>query len=339
MRRSRVEALYSMVQDLAFYRGIPFARQRNSNLLGSVGRLLFAVLPRELKNSNSFRKFVDALQPTPSRPANRFLAARRRGVLPQIEILIAAAEKDFDIINCTIEAAILSSLNPVSLVKVVVPRASVAVASESLSPIAEVHSEDDFLPIDLLNAASRFQPIGRAGWVAQQLIGLYGAWSSDSRGVLVLDSDTLLAGTRVWLTNSGIQPLSFSYEYHQPYESHASRVWGKRHRHHFLSYITHYMMMQPDILKKMFPRLEDIVRWVELADPGEPSGLADYHSYGRWISDNRRNRIRFERWSNITSDYGRLDGTPEERVLFLQHEFPEALSFSSHSWARKPNEE
>lgn len=302
-----------------------------------VGRSLFSVLPRELKNKNTFRQFVDALQPTPSRPAKLILGDRRPDVLPQIEILIAAAEKDFDIINVTIEAAILSSLNPVSLVKVVVPSVNVAAAKQRLSQVAEVHSEDDFLPEDLLNAASQFQPIGRAGWVTQQLIGLYGAWSCQSSGVLVLDSDTLLAGKRVWLTNSGIQPLSFSYEYHQPYESHASRVWGRRRRHHFLSYISHYMMMQSDILRNMFPRLKDIVRWVELADPGEPSGLADYHSYGRWISDNCRNRIRFERWSNISLDYGRLDGSTEERVMWLQREFPEALSFSSHSWARKQN--
>ena len=327
--------LSARLQDWAFYSGIPLARRHNSALAGLLGRAFFAALPSVAKDKNSLRQFVDSLQPVSPLRRSRTPRANREN-LPKIDILVAAVEKDFAILKLTIEAAILSSQNPVSSVRVVVPTKSVADAEEALSAIAEVTAEEIFLPSELVIAASRFDQIGRTGWVTQQLIGLYGAWSSKSPGVLVLDSDTLLVGERVWLTESGVQPLSFSYEYHQPYESHASRVWGKRRSNHFLSFVTHFMLMQPDIVRQMFPTLEDLVRWADMSDLGEFSGLADYHSYGRWISDNRPRRIRFERWSNIPSNFEQSDGSTKGRIERLLKEHPDALSFSSHSWARNP---
>jgi len=334
--KARALNLSARLQDWAFYSGIPLARQHNSALAGLLGRVFFAALPSVTKDKNSLREFVDSLQPISPLRRSRTPNEIHEN-LPKIDILVAAVEKDFAILKLTIEAAILSSLNPVSSVRVVVPRNSVADAEEALGAIAEVTSEEIFLPSALANAASRFETIGRTGWVTQQLIGFYGAWSSKSPGVLVLDSDTLLVGERVWLTESGVQPLSISYEYHQPYESHASRIWGKRRRNHFLSFVTHYMLMQPAVVRQMFPTLADLVRWADMSDLGELSGLADYHSYGRWISDNRPRQIRFERWSNISSDFEWSDGSTKERVEKLIKAHPDALSFSSHSWARNPH--
>lgn len=328
--------LSARLQDWAFYSGMPLGIRHDSALLGLLGRAVFAALPGVTKDKNSLRQFVDSLQPISPLKRSRTLRANQEN-LPKIDILVAAVEKDFDTLKFTIEAAILSSQNPVSSVRVVVPRRSVADAQNVLSTIAEVTAEEIFLPQALMDAATRFEQIGRTGWVIQQLIGLYGAWSSKSPGVLVLDSDTLLAGERVWLTKSGVQPLSFSYEYHQPYESHASRVWGKRRSYHFLSFVTHYMLMQPDVVRQMFPTLEDFVRWTAVSDLGEFSGLADYHSYGRWISDNRPGRVRFERWSNISTDWGQLVGSTEEKIARLLKMHPDALSFSSHFWARNPH--
>ena len=333
-----VGILSTRIQDWAFYSGVPLAREQNSALLGRVGRLVFAARPATTKNKDSMRMLVDTLQPVA--PLTRKVRPRKRkNSLPEIEILVAAVEKDLDLLRNTLEAAQQFSQNPISRVRVVVPRQSLQRAQETLASMAEVVAEEAFLPPEIRRAVSRFATIGRKGWVTQQFIGLYGAWSSPSRGVLVLDSDTLLAGDRVWLTESLVQTLSFSYEYHEPYEVHATRVWGKRRRYHFLSFVTHYMLMQPDIVKEMFPALGDFVRWADLADLRDFSGLADYHCYGRWITDNLPHRITFERWSNISADFGQPNSSTRQKIATLKELHPHARSFSSHSWARRPHKE
>lgn len=252
--------------------------------------------------------------------------------LPPIELLVASTAKDFHHVHRSILGAVNSSRNRVAKVRVVVPRQELERARAFEWP-GEVISEEVFLPAELLEAADRFSSIGRRGWVVQQLIALYGTWRSEEAGVLVMNSDTTLTANKTWLTSSGVQTLSFSHEYHRPYEVHCQRVWGDRKRHLGLSYVTHYMLMQPEILKEMFPGISHLAAWARFGDLAEPSAVAEFHTYGRWINDNYPHRVKMSRWGNIAARLDDLEEVePIRQVQEIKNRFPGILSVSDHSY-------
>lgn len=300
---------------------------RFSNVsVGFFARAFFSALPAGARNRNRVRRAVDnfhAVDP---------LRRPHRSTLPPIDVLIASTAKDFMHVSRAILSAKVFSKNPIADVLVVIPRRDVALARE-FDWLDHVVAEEDFLPEKLLLAAGRFQEISRSGWVIQQLISLYGAWKSPATGVLVVDSDTTFIAERTWIESSGRQILSFSYENHTPYEAHCERIWGPRKCHKDLSYVTHYMLMQPRILRKMFPSLGHFVMWLEKADLTESSGLADYHSYGRWLVDNEPRSVKIARWGNTASTLEGLDELEGiEQLRQLKRLFPGYLSVSAHSY-------
>ena len=114
--RMLFENLVSGAQDFGHYSLSPWAYNRDSAILGFVGRRIFEMLPPRLKNKNTVRRALDTLQPIDPLSKITF-----RGPLPPIDIIIATAEKDFELMDLTIDAAIKSSANPVASVKIVVP--------------------------------------------------------------------------------------------------------------------------------------------------------------------------------------------------------------------------
>ena len=270
------------------------------------------------------RRCVDEIQPEePIRGDNS---------LPGVEIVIACSPKDFDLLPATVTFCMAHVRNAVSAVTVVVPDVEVEAASRLGTP-ADVAGEDALLPPALRKAVREHHPAGRYGWVLQQVIGLYFAWSSESAGVLVLDSDTILTRPRAFLGRDRRQLLSLSHEYFEPYEDHATKVWGPRKRHHGLSYVTHHQLMQPWILREMFPNLDDLAQWVKKAATDHKSPLADYHSYGRWLCDHYPENVSLARWGNKSvarSSFVSLD--PESLQRELSSRFPHYFSVSLHSY-------
>ncbi len=293
-----------------------------SRLLGRLWLAIFAV-SRALPGPIG-RRVADEIQPS--------YPGRKARPLPALEIVIACSPKDFEVLPATIAITSRHLRNPIASATVVVPDASIK-TMPTLGASVNVYGEDELVPKALLAAIRDHHPPGRYGWVLQQIIGLYSAWASDSAGVLVLDSDTPLTRSRALLWPDRSQLLSFSHEYHQPYEEHATRVWGPRKRHLGLSYVTHHQVMQPWVLRQMFPEIHDIVTWVSAASTEEKSPLADYHSYGRWLCDNYPNRVLLGRWANKTvsrRSFSSLEPTALEREIKAR--FPRYFSVSLHSY-------
>ncbi len=137
------------------------------------------------------RRSVDEIQP--DQPI------RVKDSLPGVEIVIACSPKDFELLPATVTVGRAHVRNEVRLVTVVVPDQEVGTTS-GLGVSAEVIGEGALLPPVLTESVRKHHPPGRYGWVLQQVIGLYSAWSSNSAGVLVLDSDTILTRPRAFLS-------------------------------------------------------------------------------------------------------------------------------------------
>lgn len=303
---------------------LKLARANSSSIVGEIW--LAALLATTTAPGPLRRRFLDELQPS--------YPSFQSSDLPPIQVLIASSKKDFGLLPATIASCVQLVSNPIESVHVVVPNHEVETASQ-LGTSAVVLGEDALLPLALKEAVGEHHPTGRYGWVLQQVIGLYFAWSSGSAGVLVLDSDTILTRPRAFLSGDRKQLISLSHEYHEPYEDHATEVWGPLKRHHGLSYVTHHQLMQPWVLREMFPELDDLAEWVLKAATDHKSPLADYHSYGRWFCDNYPKLVSLARWGNKSVARGSFDSLdPESLQLELRARFPHYFSVSLHSYLR-----
>lgn len=276
------------------------------------------------------RRTVDESLPFQPRMASKYP--------PEISVVIPAEAKDFSLLRKTIASAESFSLNPIREVLVIVPKSQEKLARQ-FSDTAQIEIEEAFLPGEIRSAISGHFSPHRRGWATQQVLKLWAVWTSTSPGVLCIDSDTIFTRPRQFLDSSGRQLISFSREYHPPYEAHAERIWGSRRTNINLSFVTHFQLMQPGLVREMFSGVDDVVRWLTESDPCEMSSLSEYHCYGRWISDNRPNLVRFGKWGNVAR---KLD--PDNRddpVLvesILANVPPDVGSVSFHSYMDKESE-
>lgn len=270
------------------------------------------------------RRLLEGIQPTnPLPPSND---------LPAIGIVIAVAEKDFRTARIALESALMSSQNPVDEVIIVVPDGRRRIAENFLEGVSILEEEEIISP-QLMQAISRNHPPERKGWIIQQVAGFQAALRSKNRGVLVLDSDTILLKKRAYITSSSLQILCFSHEYEPQYEYHAQKIWGPRRSYFGLSFVTHFQVMQPEILRAMFPNPESLRRWIEEGDATLRSPIADYHSYGRFILDNFPERVFLARWGNHAlrwTDEFQIDTV--SLIERIQAIHPHALSVSMHRY-------
>jgi hypothetical protein len=271
---------------------------------------------------------VDLLQPKDP-------LALSDGAKVPIDVVTITARDTFDFAETSLKAALASSGNPVRNVFAIVPDDAVEEATQ-LIPSATIVTDSEVLPPPIFDALSHFSDVGRDKWVLCQVLGMYFAHKSDAAGVLIVDADTYLLEKRTWLDSAGNQILSFSYEYHKPYEDHCERLYGPRKRHFGLSYVTHYMLMQPSILHELFPDNDSFIRWIREGRPDQKSAVADYHTYGRWLVDNHPQRAKMARWDNHRVVWPFPTGeTPLgalEQLRTLSHSH---LSASSHRYLEK----
>lgn len=266
------------------------AKRLDSRALGTI-----AIVASQMRGSASqpkyvFRKMVDMLQ-----PKDPLVLSDGAGV--PIDVVTITARDTFDFAETSLMAALASSANPVRNIFAIVPDDAVDEATR-LIPSATIVTDSEVLPPAIFDALSHFSDVGRDKWVLCQVLGMYFARNSDAAGVLIVDADTYLLEKRTWLDFAGNQILSFSYEYHKPYEDHCERLYGPRKRHFGLSYVTHYMLMQPSVLEEIFFDDDSFVRWIREGDPEQKSAVADYHTYGRWLVDNHPQRVKMARWDN-----------------------------------------
>lgn len=295
----------------------------NSRLLGRIALGLSE--KRVLKAHNQFaRKIIDS-----SQPVNPL---RKSSPKPQIDLVMVCSSKDFDTAPLAAESAVLTSENPVSRIRVITPDTATRDAAALVSG-AECIPESTVLPTSILDAVNRHHPRGRRGWILQQTLGLWAARQSESAGVLVLDSDTVLLRRRTFLDAQRRQLVLFSEEYVNAYEEHCEAVWGPRRHLSGISFVTHYQLMQPWVLREMFPTEASMVRWVVLGNTELKSPIADYHSYGRWLTDNYPELAVYGRWRNKALKRSFDPSVAPQRIVQgLQSRHPHRLSVSFHSY-------
>ena len=267
--------------------------------------------------------------------------------LPSIEIAIPSTSKDLPYLVPVIQSAIKNSVNPISRIKVVVPRSELdefdfALRDEVFGMSVEVIDEELLLG-DLTQLCNSVAPTSRRGWLIQQIVKYSCVLNSDSDGVLIIDSDTLLTVPRIWIDNNKTQILMISHEYHLPYQLHylsfRNKIasLGNSESCPRVSYVTHHQLMQPVILREMlggdsrWP--QGLESWINSINFDSQSPACEYHCYGTFLELHKRDAFRFARWGNVAVSRSNY----EKFILRLSkveqnQTFRKICSFSVHAY-------
>jgi hypothetical protein len=184
------------------------------------------------------------------------VALKCEEVLPQVEVLITAAQKELNFINFVIQATIENSLNPIQQVTIAVPKDSMSDFFNETARINEravpifIKDENEILGLELASKLDvRFGT--RSGWSKAEFIKFIFISLSKAKGVLVVDADTLFLHPRVWIDSELKQIVTPVQEYHSIYFQ-LYKFLGLPTALVNISFMSHYQLFQPTILNEAF---------------------------------------------------------------------------------------
>jgi hypothetical protein len=229
--------------------------------------------------------------------------------MPAIEILFVCAGKDLKLLPLAVEAALnATKQHPLHGVTIVVPERDLIHAQNIVfqkDQQVTIMSETVKIP-QHINRRIREVFHSRAGWVIQQILKVLCVSDSTAPGVLVCDSDTILALNRVWFNNAGHQILTPSWEYRAEYYNFLAELGLGSGKPEF-TFVSHHMLMQPKFMLEArnyvdWRNLEDIVNTLikDYDDSNLSPFCIEFELYAQYMLEFRHNKIHLVKWSNIS---------------------------------------
>lgn len=265
------------------------SRNKQSQLLNSLLKLIVQ-LPLSESKKSLIRQLIDALLPRPSFDT--------KAPNPNIAALLCCTSKDSKKLPAAIEQLLKNSINKIVEIHVISPQ-RISLQRKEGWPSIYYWEDSEIIDEYGKNQLANNSPRHRFSWILQQALKLNFALNYTGRYLLILDSDTFLIKPHLFVDHNGVQNLSFSNEFHKPYNLHANEFFGLRNKQ--FSYVTHYQLWQTGFIREMFPEgFKSILEWVSNGDISEQSPISEYHSYGSWIAGKYPEKIRWTSWRNIS---------------------------------------
>jgi hypothetical protein len=170
--------------------------------------------------------------------------------LPEIEIFVACIAKDFELLPSVLSSGVLSSKNNVKKITVVTT-SDLLDTKLDIQGIQVNFVDENSLVSEMNRSALKVKFGSRYGWVLQQLLALTFVMDSKAEGILVLNADTIITRSQVWLNERSEQPLFCSYEYNKLYYEFLG-LYDFPTKKFRCSHITHHMLMQPAKLRNIY---------------------------------------------------------------------------------------
>ena len=283
-----------------------------------------------------FKRFVLANQ-----LPNRVVKSQENA--PEIELLVCSTAKDFWLLTDCLTYAVKNSINPISSVNVVVPSRDVELCSSLIEKgilgkdiKVSVIDEDSLIPKGAREMIYD-QMGGSYGWALQQFLTVAFVCSSSAKGVLAVNSDTIILQPRLWLEPQGNQEFLVSAEFHKPYYKVIQKL-DPGLSHFEFSFICHQMLFQPDFFRKILYNLNSpsISHFIELvlakADISQRSPFCvEFELYGQMFLRKQPSNVILNRFANISVE---LSSDAQLRGQQLGH-FENSGNYNSvsnHSW-------
>jgi len=260
--------------------------------------------------------------------------------LESFEILFVSTLKDFPLLPYALKSALETTSNfSIPRVTILTPDKYVDSLRDLLQDYdVSIQAESIYFDERTLRELKRtFQD--RFGWVLQQLLKLKFVLQSESSGVLIIDSDTIILEPRYWLRKDGLQLLTPTWEYHAPYYRFLESV-GIGGLNPEYTFVSHHMLMQPKMLEELFQyvgwnNVEDLTKLIcSLPNIGEQSPFSlDYELYAQYLYQFHPDKILLGKWSNnavaLPSNKNDRKVKIEEKIENSRNKFA-SLSFHSY---------
>lgn len=243
----------------------------------------------------------------------------------EIDLFLACAGKDLLTLPLAISAAAANVKNPIRSISVVVPdqdrEKAQSVLTEALSRVTldrvTISVDSDWVSSETISDLR--QVFGnRFGWVLQQIITTNFVLKSASRGVLVINSDTVLTRPKLFLDSNGKQILHRSSEFNEPYYTYLRSL--DEDLEVKSSHVTHHMLMQPDLMRAVmrhigFESIDALGRSVIdfSSKTGQLQFCLEFELYAQFVKSLFPERIIEIKFSNIS-----VSRTDEVAVLERQ---------------------
>lgn len=164
-----------------------------------------------------------------------------------------------------------------------------------------------FFPFSRNEITDLIKNKSRAGWIYQQLVGLYYPFiQNNSENVLVIDSDVFFT-KKIDFQSGSKNIFTVGYEYHKPYFDHMKLLHPDLVKHDQFSGISHHMIYNKTILKDLIKKVEDFHSeefykvFIKNLNKYEISGAADYEIYYNFALKNYKDMhlTRELVWTNL----------------------------------------
>ncbi len=259
--------------------------------------------------------------------------------LPQIEVFLPSTLKDLDVLTYAIKSCHSNSLNPISRISIAVPEHEVQEFKEALIPLGDlnIQIENETNLIGARTVRKIRETFGsRSGWVIAEFLKLNFVVKSDSPGVLVLDSDTILLQPQLWLDADGKQPIFPVQERENVYfdllEKLGIEMEGVKY-----SFMSHYMLIQPEIYKSMFTEMANsdeellLEKIITNRDPASKSPFCIcFEAYAHFGLAKFAERFLFSKWSNFGIKRNIFLNNPELTIEYFSKSRMKSLSVHAY---------
>lgn len=265
------------------------------------------------------------------------------GKLPNIGVAVACGPRDIPCLSMTMFGAIAGSRNPIDSATVVIPERYLESGSAELVHFSSVTgidvewtTDESVLGIDLISQI-RAAFGRRSNWVIQQYLKVWTVARSNSRGLLLIDADTVLLRKRTWLLESQRQVLLPSDYFHSPYYRFLGML-SPIFSAPLISFVSHHALMQPDVFRTILAEigcsgpesLHD--RAVNLYDRSTESPFSlEYDLYSNALEVLRPDLGVRAKWSNIGKARSDIVGNPRA-IEYLSGLARDYFSVSLHHY-------
>lgn len=221
-----------------------------------------------------------------------------------IDVYMPTIEKDAKMLGHALDGIRRQVVNPVKDIYVVAPRSATKVQEIAKKHHCKFIDESSILPFDKNSINYVHNGENRNGWIYKMLLNLYADKTCKQRYILILDSDTVFIRPQVFIYKG--KPLfNLSDEYHRPYFEANKKILGLEHKL-TRSFITHYMLFDAEVLKKLRTSLEE--KWhkpwhraiTDNIDKSIGSSFADYEIYGDYFTEHLKLPCIYNYWNNVS---------------------------------------
>jgi hypothetical protein len=286
------------------------------------------------------REFLESLLP---------LEAPLSGTI-KISGCVVTSKKELEILPLCLEGILNGVDSGLKNLFIIAPNHEITEIKAVVPSEVIIISDEEIIPSEISSYIFKNIPEHRQGWIKQQVLKILSAYQINENGVLIIDADTVLLRPQKWLDLDGNQNLQISAEFHDVYQKNLEQFMKLRNvsrNSSFeklgVSFVTHYQLMQPAVLKELFENQGDsidkgILGWLQTIDfTSTMSPISEWHTYGTFLANAHADKIRLTQWRNKSIPRNNNSvkfNLPYKKLTLnqLKLEFPKLNSVSFHHY-------